>query len=194
MALAYTNINVELREISLRDRPKELYDVSSKATVPVLITLDGLVIDESLDIMLWSLKNDSNQTWLPEDHKTELDMIGKNDIVFKKWLDRYKYHDRYPENPKEFYRDKCHDILFDYNNQLNKKKYLLSNDISIVDIAIFPFVRQFSNVDYKWFENNYSYLELWFKEISSSDLFISVMRKYDTWNNKNEGVLVNFIS
>ena len=99
MALAYTNINVELREISLRDRPKELYDVSSKATVPVLITSDGVIIDESLDIMLWSLKNDLNQSWLSQDHKAELNMISKNDTVFKKWLDRYKYHDRYPENP-----------------------------------------------------------------------------------------------
>ena len=194
MALAYTNIDVELREISLRDRPKELYDVSSKATVPVLITLDGLVIDESLDIMLWSLKNDSNQTWLPEDHKTELDMIGKNDIVFKKWLDRYKYHDRYPENPKEFYRDKCHDILFDYNNQLNKKKYLSSNHLSIVDVAIFPFVRQFSHIDYQWFENNYRKLELWFKEISSSKLFLSVMKKYDIWDNEKQGLLEDFNS
>ena len=194
MALAYTNIDVELREISLRDRPKELYDVSSKATVPVLITLDGLVIDESLDIMLWSLKNDSNQTWLPEDHKTELNMIGKNDIVFKKWLDRYKYHDRYPENPKEFYRDKCHDILFDYNNQLNKKKYLSSNHLSIVDVAIFPFVRQFSHIDYQWFENNYRKLELWFKEISSSKLFLSVMKKYDIWDNEKQGLLEDFNS
>ena len=194
MALAYTNIDVELREISLRDRPKELYDVSSKATVPVLITLDGLVIDESLDIMLWSLKNDSNQTWLPEDHKTELDMIGKNDIVFKKWLDRYKYHDRYPENSKEFYRDKCHDILFDYNNQLNKKKYLSSNHLSIVDVAIFPFVRQFSHIDYQWFENNYRKLELWFKEISSSKLFLSVMKKYDIWDNEKQGLLEDFNS
>jgi len=194
MALAYTNIDVELREISLRDRPKELYDVSSKATVPVLITSDGLVIDESLDIMLWSLKNDSNQTWLPEDHKTELDMIGKNDIVFKKWLDRYKYHDRYPENSKEFYRDKCHDILFDYNNQLNKKKYLSSNHLSIVDVAIFPFVRQFSHIDYQWFENNYRKLELWFKEISSSKLFLSVMKKYDIWDNEKQGLLEDFNS
>ena len=194
MALAYTNIDVELREISLRDRPKELYDVSSKATVPVLITSDGLVIDESLDIMLWSLKNDSNQTWLPEDHKTELDMIGKNDIVFKKWLDRYKYHDRYPENSKEFYRDKCHDILFDYNNQLNKKKYLSSNHLSIVDVAIFPFVRQFSHIDYQWFKNNYRKLELWFKEISSSKLFLSVMKKYDIWDNEKQGLLEDFNS
>jgi len=194
MALAYTSINIELREISLRDRPKELYEVSKKATVPVLITADGLVIDESLDIMLWSLKNNSNQGWLLEDHKLELDMIHKNDTVFKKWLDRYKYYERYPDNSKEYYRNKCHNILFDYNNRLDKAKYLLGHDISIVDVAIFPFVRQFSNVDYQWFENTYSRLELWFKEISSSDLFISVMKKYDTWNNENEGILVDFNS
>ena len=194
MALAYTNINVELREISLRDRPKELYDVSSKATVPVLIASDGLVIDESLDIMLWSLKNDSNQTWLSDNHKAELDMITENDTIFKKWLDRYKYHDRYPENSKEFYRNKCHAILLDYNNRLGKTKYLLANSMGIADVAIFPFIRQFSYIDYQWFENNYSQLELWFKQISLSDLFISVMNKYDTWNNKNKGILVNFKS
>ena len=66
--------------------------------------------------------------------------------------------------------------------------------MSIADIAIFPFVRQFANVDYQWFENTYSQLESWFKEISSSDLFISVMKKYDTWNNENEGILVDFNS
>ena len=64
MALAYTNIEVELREISLRDRPQALYNVSQKGTVPVLITNDDIIIDESLDIMLWSLKNDKDQTWL----------------------------------------------------------------------------------------------------------------------------------
>ena len=192
MALAYTNIDVELREISLRDRPKELYDVSSKATVPVLITSDGLVIDESLDIMLWSLKNDLNQTWLSQDHQAELDMISKNDIVFKKWLDRYKYHDRYPENSKEFYRDKCHDILFDYNNQLNKKKYLSSNHLSIVDVAIFPFVRQFSHIDYQWFENNYKQLVVWLSDMQTSNLFLSIMNKYDVWHNKDNPVILDY--
>ena len=140
------------------------------------------------------MKNDLNQTWLSQDHKAELNMISKNDTMFKKWLDRYKYHDRYPENPKEFYRDKCHDILFDYNNQLNKKKYLSSNHLSIVDVAIFPFVRQFSHIDYQWFENNYKKLELWFKEISSSKLFLSVMKKYDIWDNEKQGLLEDFNS
>ena len=93
MALTYTNVKVEIREISLRNRPEELYQVSKKGTVPVLITTDGLVIDESLEIMLWTLKNNLNQTWLIENNNEEIEMINRNDVLFKKWLDRYKYHD-----------------------------------------------------------------------------------------------------
>ena len=184
MALAYTDIQVEIREISLQNRPEELYEVSKKGTVPVLITIDGLVIDESLEIMLWTLKNNLNQTWLIDNHNKELEMINKNDVLFKKWLDRYKYHDRYLENPKEFYRKKCSDILSKYENQLHSRKYLLRDGISIVDIAIFPFIRQFANVDYQWFENNYNKLTFWLEEICSSNLFIEVMKKYEIWNKK----------
>ena len=75
MALAYTDVKVEIREISLQNRPEELYEVSKKGTVPVLITTDGLVIDESLAIMLWTLKNNLNQTWLIENHNKEIEMI-----------------------------------------------------------------------------------------------------------------------
>ena len=84
MALAYTNVKVEIREISLKNRPKELYEVSQKGTVPVLITIDGLVIDESLEIMLWTLKNNLNQTWLIENDNEEIEMINRNDVLFKK--------------------------------------------------------------------------------------------------------------
>ena len=62
MALAYMRITVELREILLRDRPKSLYDISTKGTVPVLQIVDGNVIDESLDIMKWAL-NQGEQKW-----------------------------------------------------------------------------------------------------------------------------------
>jgi glutathione S-transferase len=112
-------------------------------------------------------------------------MINRNDILFKKWLDRYKYHDRYPENPKKYYRKKCDDILSDYENQLNNTKYISRNSISIVDIGIFPFIRQFANVDYKWFEDNYVKLTAWLEDICSSNLFIQIMKKYEIWNNKN---------
>ena len=75
MALSYSDIEVELREISLRDRPQSLYDVSSKGTVPVIVTNDNLVIDESLDIMVWSLNQNKNQTWLVDN--SEIEFIKK---------------------------------------------------------------------------------------------------------------------
>ena len=192
MALAYTDVQIEIREISLQNRPEELYKVSKKGTVPVLITVDNLVIDESLEIMLWTLKNNLNQTWLTKNFNQELEMINRNDTLFKKWLDRYKYYDKYPENSKEYYRKQCNYILSDYENQLNNTKYLLRNDISISDIAIFPFVRQFINVDRQWFESNYNKLTCWFEEISSSNLFILIMKKYDTWNPKDKNMIINF--
>ena len=192
MALAYINIEIELREISLKDRPEELYKASSKGTVPVLITLDNLIIDESLEIMLWALKNKSNQTWLTNNSSKELEMISENDTLFKKWLDRYKYHDRYPENSKKFYRDNCSKILDNHETELDKTKYLLSNDLNIVDIAIFPFIRQFANVDPEWFQDNYKNLANWLNEISTLDLFIAVMQKYNLWDSRSGDLIINY--
>jgi len=191
MALAYTNLQLEIREISLKNRPIELYEASKKGTVPVLISLDKEVIDESLGIMLWALKRDPDQTWLVENHMKELDVIEKNDYLFKKWLDRYKYHDRYPNNSKEFYRKKCDNILVEYEEQLQSTKYFLKDSLSLSDIAIFPFVRQFANVDYKWFENKYDKLVLWLERICSSDLFIDIMQKYDEWESNNKNIIIN---
>ena len=186
MALAYTNTKVEIREISLKDRPQELYDASSKGTVPVIITIDEDVIDESLEIMLWALKNKDKQEWLTEDCSIELDIINKNDTLFKKWLDRYKYHDRYPERNKEFYREKCEKFLHEHENQLHKTNFLLYDNLNIVDVALFPFIRQFANVDYKWFKSNYNKLSDWLEKISESDLFIQVMEKHTIWDKKEK--------
>ena len=191
MALAYCNIKVEIREISLKDRPQSLYNISKKGTVPVILTKNNTVINQSLDIMIWALNKKNNQTWLNK-NSAEIDLINSNDTEFKKWLDKYKYHDRYPENSKESYRDKCKAILINYENKLINNQYLINNNISIADIAIFPFIRQFANVDYKWFENNYIHLNKWLKKISTSNLFISVMSKYDTWHKNIEPKIVNF--
>lgn len=190
MALAYTNVKLEIREILLGDRPTELYQVSSKGTVPVLITLDNSIIDESLDIMLWALKNDSKQTWLNENHDEDLKTINHNDTEFKKWLDKYKYHDRYPKHSRDFYREKCCDTLSRYESMLNHTKYLSGNTLGIVDIAVFPFIRQFANVDYEWFENNNQKLKYFLEEISASDLFIEIMEKYPLWNKKDK-IIIN---
>ncbi len=192
MALAYSDIKVEIREISLRDRPTELYKASDKGTVPVLITQNNQIIDESLEIMIWALKNNSSQRWLSEDSNKEMELIKENDTTFKKWLDCYKYHDRYPENPREYYRDHCGNILSRYEEKLNKTKYFLRDEISITDIAIFPFVRQFANVDYQWFENNYKLLADWLNNMQASNLFLSIMTKYNLWDNKNYPIILDY--
>ncbi len=191
MALSYCEVEVELREISLKDRPQSLYEISKKGTVPVMLTKDNIVIDESLDIMIWALERNHNQTWLNKDNK-EMSLINLNDTEFKKYLDRYKYHDRHPQNSKESYRNKCNTILEEYEKNLIKSQYLINDNINIADISIFPFVRQFANVDYTYFENNYVYLSRWLKNISSSEIFISVMKKYDTWDKNKESKIINF--
>jgi len=190
MALAYSNVSLEIREISLRDRPEELYKASTKGTVPVLIISNDTVIDESLEIILWTLKNNPNQTWISDDSNLEMDLINENDTNFKKWLDKYKYHDRHPENPKQYYREKCQQILSEYEEKLNVNTYLLKNEISIADIAIFPFVRQFAHVDYGWFSSNYNSLKIWLETIASSELFLSIMDKHETWNKSDNPKLI----
>ena len=60
LSLKLSAIEVELREILLRDKPDAFLQASSKATVPVL-EADGRVIDESLDIMLWACKRSGDR-------------------------------------------------------------------------------------------------------------------------------------
>ena len=47
---------VILRDIVMKNIPKEMLDASPKGEVPVLVFEDSSVIDESLDIMIWALK------------------------------------------------------------------------------------------------------------------------------------------
>ena len=75
MALAYSYVSLEIREISLRDRPDELYKASTKGTVPVLIISNDMVVDESLEIILWTLKNNPNQTWISDNSNLEMDCL-----------------------------------------------------------------------------------------------------------------------
>ena len=67
MSLAYADIKVCLREIELRDKPQEMLSASPKGTVPVLLLADGTVLEESLDIMRWSLAQNDPDGWLNVD-------------------------------------------------------------------------------------------------------------------------------
>ena len=193
MALAHTEISVELREILLSERPDELYAISSKGTVPVLELEDGQVIDESFDIIMWAL-DQTNTDWMEINPDQQLKMIHANDHEFKPWLDKYKYHERHPEHTKEYYQEQCDAFLSNYNEILKVKPYLIGEKIQLIDVAIFPFVRQFSFVDSRYFEEKYSQLNLWLQQWKNSKLFNSIMDKYVQWGPDHDPMIISFTS
>ena len=192
MALSYSNITVEIKEVFLKNRPQELYDVSPKGTVPVLSLSNSTIIEESIDIMKWALEQKDMKSWFISNINSQMEMIMLYDDEFKYWLDRYKYHDRFPENNKTFYMEKCHIFLSRINNLLKGNSYLFSNKISLADIAIFPFIRQCANVDVDWFANNYINTSKWLDHFTNSKLFLSVMDKYPEYKSKQKPLIINF--
>ena len=112
MALCYAGIEVAVREIALRDKPQALRAISPKATVPVLQLASGEVLDQSLDIMLWALRQSDPDGWLVAgDHAQAESWIALNDGPFKLLLDRYKYAQRHPELSLQAHRERALDAL-----------------------------------------------------------------------------------
>ncbi len=180
MALRVAGIHVEIREISLRDKPPEMLALSPKGTVPVLHCSDGKVIDESLDIMRWALAQHDPQGWLSRASEPEQqDLIKQNDTIFKHWLDRYKYAERYPEFDATHYRDQALKTQIDsLESLLSQHPYLGGVAAALSDVAIFPFVRQFAAVDPVWFETSaYAATRRWLHGWLESELFRQIMQK-----------------
>ncbi len=185
LALAYAEQTLMLREILLRNKPQSMLILSPKGTVPVLLLPDGQVIDESRDVMVWALEiNDPDNLLAACKNNKQIDaLIDQNDIEFKPWLDRYKYFDRHPENSKEFYRNKAAAFIKQLDTLLENNSNLFGEQMSLADMAIMPFVRQFAHVDKDWFVTSpYSNCQQWLEKWLHSDLFLSVMKKYPLWN------------
>ncbi len=182
MALRYAGVEVEIREISLREKPISMLELSPKGTVPVLVLATSEVLEQSLDIMYWALTQRDVDGWLAADLVQAKLLIDENDGAFKMALDRYKYPERYPEQLQQFYRTQGEVFLQKLEGQLTKQQYLLGNSISIADIAIFPFIRQFAAVDAAWFaETNYPNLRAWLAGLVSTTLFERIMQKQPTF-------------
>lgn len=185
MALHASGVAVELREIELRNKPAHLLAVSPKGSVPVLILPDASVIDESWDIMQWALRQHDPENWLGEqeaDLVAAAPLIKHNDTRFKHALDRYKYADRYPEFSRIDYRHQGESFLQALEVRLQTTRYLLGNAPSIADAAIFPFIRQFAEVDKDWFAHSpYPALRIWLTEFINSPRFAAVMQKQPVW-------------
>ncbi len=179
LGIAQSNKTVHLREILLKNKPEAMLQASPKGTVPVLINNKGKVIDESLDIMKWALEG--SELLLSATNEM-FQLIRENDDIFKSWLDKYKYADRYPEYSDIYYREQGELFLNKLEQRLTTSPMLFSKQYSFADLAILPFIRQFAFVDIHWFrQSKYKNLQRWLFEFIESELFNSIMNKYPTW-------------
>lgn len=192
MAIAYADtlakpLKVELREIALKNKPAEMLAVSPKGTVPVLVLESGEVIEESRELMDWALAHNDPDGW-QDDHA--IAWLDACDGEFKHWLDRYKYADRFPEQSEEYYRSQGEQFLAKLEKKLAENTFILGETISIADVGIFPFVRQFAFVNKAWFDAQtaYPHVQRWLQLWLDSALFESVMHKYAPWQAGDEAL------
>ncbi len=195
-ALLNTNQLVELREVDLKKKPIELIQISKKATVPVLKTSLNKVIDESLDIMIWSIKRSNMHAFFGNNHDKSQEissLIETNDNIFKYHLDRFKYASRFNLEESETHRTAGMQILLSLNDRLKgfskkgKPLFLVDAKETLADWAIWPFVRQFRIADIKRFDQNneIQFLRSWLNYFFTHKEYSIVMKKNDPWRKGN---------
>lgn len=184
-ALLASGTPCELREVLLRDKPAALREASPKATVPVLVDVDGTVIDESLAIMQWALSQRDPQRWLAPSLGTLDDMlalVAQCDGDFKRHLDRYKYPNRFEGADALQHRSEAGVFLDGLEARLRGSRHLFGDAPALADMAIAPFVRQFAQVDAAWFAvATWPALNAWLSALAESPLWAKAMPKFPPW-------------
>lgn len=192
LALAVSGQTCELREVVLRSKPQGLLQASPKGTVPVLVLPDGLVLEQSLDIMRWALAQQDPEGWLTPsqgDMQSMLALVAECDGPFKQALDRCKYPHRYPNADTAAARTQAVEWLQGLEAQLTPRPFLFGGHTTLADMAIAPFVRQFAGIDAAWWDAQpWPHLQAWLAQWQASHLFESVMHKLPAWLDGTEGV------
>jgi glutathione S-transferase len=151
LALLASGIDYEHREVVLRDKPAELLSASPKGTVPVLVLPSGEVIDQSVDIMLWALRQHDPYNWLAHEDDA-LKLIAQCDGDFKFHLDRYKYPNRFADQNTIDHRAKAAEFAEFVNSDLVYNCYIFNSNTGIYYACCMSFLRQFANTDKVWFK------------------------------------------
>ena len=190
LAINVSGIEVELREILLREKAPQLLEISPKATVPVLVETNGTVIEESLEIMDWALSVNDPELWLMPTVGNLQQMrvlVEQCETKFKPHLDRYKYSNRYQDVDSNKERELACNFLWNLEKRLGSNEFLFGSRISFADMAIVTFVRQFANVDRQWFDRvEWPELHRWLLVFLESEKFNAIMDKYPIWQSGDE--------
>jgi len=190
LAIAASGVQCELREVVLRDKPAALLAASPKGTVPVLVDGDT-VIDQSLDIMLWALRQHDPGRWLAPQTGTLADMlalVAQCDGDFKRALDAYKYPERTPGADALAARAQGARFLQLLEARLQAAMALCGDHPALADAALAPFVRQFAQVDRAWFDAQpWPRLQAWLAQWVSGARFEAVMVRHPPWRAGTHG-------
>jgi glutathione S-transferase len=184
MALAVARVNPEHREVVLRHKPPQMLALSTKGTVPVLQTSEGVVFDESLDIMRYALSLEDPQGWLRHEDCTERSaLVEFNDGPFKAALDRYKYASGEDPEVVASSMEVAADMLQRTDRAMTGHPYLDGQTMGFFDAAIFPFIRQFAGVDRVRFEGIAPLgVTAWLDAMLASAEFKQIMAKVARWS------------
>jgi glutathione S-transferase len=200
IAIYKANQQVLLRDVVLSNKPAEMLTSSPKGTVPILVlrqdpdSAPEMVIEESLEIMLWVLaQSDPDDLLHAQDPRAlpeMLSLIARFDEEFKLCLEQYKCAKRYHEDTLMDYRHKCETHIADLEQRLEQRAFIMSDRESLADIALLPFIRQFARIERQWYlQSPYPKVRQWLNQYLQSVMFTKVMAKYPLWLENHENVL-----
>ena len=187
-ALLICEIKLEIREVDLKNKPKEFMQKSNSKTVPILLKKNNEVIEESLDIIIWALSvsaiENIKKFYIPNSHENEiLEIISENDHGFKYHLDRFKYSARFNASEEGYHFLEASKFIKKWNKILKYSKWLIGDKPSIADWCIWPFVRQYKIACESKNKINYfdDPLKEWLGYFEKHVYFKKLMHKYDPW-------------
>ena len=157
MALLQAGVAYQAHELSsLRDKPPAMLAVSPKGTVPVLVLVNGEVLEQSQDIVRWAFAQtgDAQGWWVRAQTPANQALLALCDGAFKGHLDRYKYPQRFDDalGTAHHASQAVAVLLNPLEASLKDQPQLGGSTPCAADIGIFPFVRQFAAVNPEWFE------------------------------------------
>jgi glutathione S-transferase len=200
LGLLLAEQHVMVRAVDLRDKPAELLAVSVKGTVPILVLPNdhndsNVILDESLDIMLWALKKTDPKNLLYSDTpavlSSMLELILRNDTQFIPALDKYKQASRYHDPLLQTYREGCQPFIAKLEQMLEVDDYLMGSTPSLADYALLPFIRQFAKVERKWYlQSPYPRVREWLNNQLQQPLFTKAMAKFPLWTESHDEFLL----
>ncbi|WP_081467396.1 glutathione S-transferase [Vibrio scophthalmi] len=192
MAIFRANQSVLIRAIKLDNKPQAMLLASAKGSVPVLVVATEnkprsmMVIEESLEVMLWALSQRDEDNLLRTDEADALpimvSLITHFEHDFIPAFNAYSCAKRYHEDNVIECRQACEVYLQALEERLTRHTFMYAEQESLMDIALLPFLRKFARIDKQWFRQSpYPKLRTWLNHYLQSRMFSKVMEKHELW-------------